>query len=131
MYKSVFAVVIGIAFFVGAAINAFATMNFIQSSVVALGNVTALNAGGSHPEIEFVTRTGERISYPQGGMISGFKVGDRVRVRYRPDDAYRSATVDQFGSLWNAPIILAILGAGFIASGVLQLARHKVRTVED
>lgn len=33
-----------------------------------------LNAGGSHPQIAFVTEAGEQISYPQGGLVLGTKV---------------------------------------------------------
>ncbi|WP_323048561.1 DUF3592 domain-containing protein [Paraburkholderia sp.] len=58
------------------------SMRFLDSAVAVPGRVVALNAGGSHPQIEFTNKTGERISYPQGGWIAGYKVGDKVTVLY-------------------------------------------------
>jgi hypothetical protein len=51
-----------------------------KDAAVADGIVTKLNAGGAHPEIEFTTPDGQTVSYPQGGMIGGYKPGDHVRV---------------------------------------------------
>jgi Protein of unknown function (DUF3592) len=77
------------------------TKAFLAAAVTASGRVVALNAGGSHPEIEFVTRKGALISYPQGGWISGYKVGDKVKVLYLENAPSTSATVDRIGAVWG------------------------------
>lgn len=80
-----------------------------------------MNAGGSHPQIEFVTKAGDRISYAQGGMIYGAKVGDKVTVLYRPEEPSRAPTIDRFGAVWNWPLMALILGAGFSLFASLNL----------
>ncbi|MCL4662501.1 DUF3592 domain-containing protein [Burkholderia multivorans] len=61
-----------------------------------------LNAGGYHPEIEFVTKSGEHFSYPQGGiLIAAMKVGQDVEVRYLPEQPIPTATVNTFRAIWG------------------------------
>nr|WP_182550547.1 DUF3592 domain-containing protein [Phyllobacterium myrsinacearum] len=113
--------VIGAVLLIAAAVSAGMTLNFLGSSIVVPGDVVALNAGGSHPQIAFVTKTGEQVSYPQGGLVFGSKVGDRVEVRYRTDSPKQSATLNQFGAIWTVTIVLAGLGAGFVFTGLSNL----------
>jgi hypothetical protein len=92
-----------------------------RTSLVADGVVTQLNFGGSHPQIEFTTRSGERVSYPQGGLIFGYREGDRVRVRYREADPSNSASLDSFGAIWFVPILLGGIGLICSVTGMLTI----------
>ncbi|MBY4867016.1 DUF3592 domain-containing protein [Burkholderia anthina] len=97
------------------------TSDFLQSSSVANGKVTELNHGSSHPEIEFTTQSGEKISYPQGGFIFGMSVGDEVSVRYLADAPRRTARLDQFGSMWFWTLATAMFAIVFLAIGIVSL----------
>ena len=124
-------VVVGIIFLiVGAALLittvqlAVRKREFVRTASVAEGTVVRLNAGGSHPQIEFIDNSGKRISYPQGGLIFGYKPGDRVRVLYNPGDARNSASIDAFGALCPFPLILGTIGAVFLALGLVSVLRR-------
>lgn len=95
--------------------------SFLQKALSAPGVVSSLNAGGSHPEIEFTTASGEKISYAQGGLIFGYRPGQNVRVLYHPEDPRLSACVDAFGALWFAPLILLGLGLAVLVVGGLSI----------
>ncbi len=96
--------------------NAWGTYGFLRSATRASGTVAALNAGGSHPQIEFQTAAGEAISYPQGGLIFGMKPGDAVTVLYQAADPKASATLDAVGAIWFSTMLPGALG------GILLLA---------
>ncbi|PCE21534.1 DUF3592 domain-containing protein [Burkholderia ubonensis] len=130
MFKAVSAILIGIGMLIGAAISVGPTRAFLQTSIVVPGRVVWLNAGGSHPQIEFTTRAGETVSYPQGGMISSKKVGQRVAVRYLPDAPARSACVDEFTAVWNLTIVLACGGLFTIVCGLSNLPSRNDGRVE-
>ena len=98
--------------------------DFLQSALQADGNVVALNAGSSHPEIAFTDSSGARISYPQGGWIYGYQVGIQVKVYYRAEAPETSAVIDDFGALWGTSALLGLLGSIFMVSGLLTLFRH-------
>ncbi len=104
-----------VAIAVGVSINAF-----ISKAVAAEGKVVEVRFGGSHPQIEFTSATGQRISYPQGGFIFGYKLGDRVRVLYDPAEPLNSACINEFGALWFTPLILSIIGLFCGVSGLLS-----------
>ncbi|MDR5741428.1 MULTISPECIES: DUF3592 domain-containing protein [unclassified Caballeronia] len=125
MFKSLNAIAIGLVLLVMASLNVNSTRQFLQSSVVVPGRVVALNAGGSHPQVEFVTLSGERVSYPQGGLVFGMKVGEAVRVRYAPAAVRHSATLDAFGTVWYAALLLATVGLGFVVAGVVSVLRRE------
>ncbi|WP_308725146.1 DUF3592 domain-containing protein [Metapseudomonas otitidis] len=112
---------LGLALLAAMAINASSRMGFLQSALVADGAVVALNAGGSHPEIAFTDSTGARVSYPQGGLIFGYQVGQPVKVHYQANDPTGSAVVDDFGALWGTAALLGVLGAVFTATGLMTL----------
>lgn len=124
MFKSISAIVIGIGLLVGAAGSAQSTREFLRASSIAPGRVVRLNAGGYHPQIEFVTNAGERISYPQGGLVSRMKEGEAVTVRYLADDPSHSATVDAFAAIWDTPLVLGFMGGVAVLCGVLNLPRR-------
>lgn len=107
-------VLVGIALLAFAARDAFQTRAFIANAASAEGVVTGLNAGGSHPEIRFMTSHGQTVSFPQGGFIFGFRAGDRVRVLYDPKDPAGSATLVNPGALWFSTLLPGCLGLLFL-----------------
>jgi hypothetical protein len=86
---------------------------FTTAAASTAGIVTQLNAGGSHPQIQFTTADNKVIEYPQGGMIFGYKVGDKVRVLYDKQNASR-AEIDTFGSLWGFMLAGMVISLIFI-----------------
>jgi hypothetical protein len=125
MCKAICAIVIGMGFLVAAGFSAQSTREFIRSSIVVPAQVVKLNAGAHHPQIDFVTKAGEHVSYPQGGMVSGMKVGDQVTVLYRPEAPSRTATLNRFGALWTWPIWLLTIGLGAIVAGLTNLPSRR------
>ncbi|BCA31027.1 DUF3592 domain-containing protein [Metapseudomonas otitidis] len=121
LFKGGLFALLGLALLAAMAINASSRMGFLQSALVADGAVVALNAGGSHPEIAFTDSTGARVSYPQGGLIFGYQVGQPVKVHYQANDPTGSAVVDDFGALWGTAALLGVLGAVFTATGLMTL----------
>ncbi|HBZ94948.1 MAG TPA: DUF3592 domain-containing protein [Pseudomonas sp.] len=114
----------GLALITATVVQTSVRLGFLDSALQAEGNVVALNAGSSHPEIAFTDNSGARISYPQGGWIYGYQVGMQVKVYYRPEAPATSAVIDDFGALWGTPIILGLLGSVFMVSGLLTLFRR-------
>ncbi len=90
---------------------------FIKNAATAKGVVTKLNSGGSHPEIKFTTTDGRTVEYPQGGLISGYQVGDEVSVLYDEKNP-QTAVINSFGALWGFPLFLFILGICFFGAGL-------------
>ncbi len=111
----------GAILLVAAAVNAFQVSRFMAGSLRGRGTVTRLNAGGSHPQIAFHMQNGSIISYPQGGMIAGFRVGQAVQVLYDAVDPSGTARVRSFGSLWGISLMLATCGAALLALGFASL----------
>lgn len=102
--------VVGVILLGVAAVVGLSVRRFTHAAASAEGAVVRLNAGGSHPQVDFVTAAGDRVSYPQGGLIFGARVGDKVRVLYMPDEPLSTARVDTFGSLWFVPLLLLAIG---------------------
>ncbi|WP_236211882.1 DUF3592 domain-containing protein [Metapseudomonas otitidis] len=121
LFKGGLFALLGLALLAAMAVNASSRMGFLQSALIADGAVVALNAGGSHPEIAFTDSTGARVSYPQGGLIFGYQVGQPVKVHYQANDPTGSAVVDDFGALWGTAALLGVLGAVFTATGLMTL----------
>lgn len=114
--KGVVLLTVGGLLMVAALLVSVRTIAFLRSSTVANGTVEALNAGGSHPQVAFVTAAGERVSYPQGGFVFGWRVGDAVRVRYAPARP-RDAVMDRVGAIWTPAILLLVIGLGMVSAG--------------
>ena len=114
----------GLALTTAAVAQTSSRLDFLDSAIQAGGNVIALNAGSSHPEIAFTDNSGARVSYPQGGWIYGYQVGMQVKVYYRAEAPATSAVVDDFGALWGTSVLLGLLGSVFIVSGLLTLFRR-------
>ncbi|MFJ3485598.1 DUF3592 domain-containing protein [Pseudomonas sp. NPDC090202] len=98
---------------------------FLSQALSAPGVVTSLNAGGSHPQIEFSSASGEQVTYPQGGMIYGYKNGQPVQVFYRPEKPATTAVIDDLGALWGTPVLVGLIGLIFILAGLLKFGRGK------
>jgi hypothetical protein len=92
---------------------------FISTASSAQGVVVRLNAGGSHPQVKFTTKEGREISYPQNGLVFGYKSGDKVKVMYNSQHP-QNAEIDTFGALWGFPVLLFILGVSFIGTALLH-----------
>jgi hypothetical protein len=121
LIKAIVFLMVGAGLIVTAMVTGIAIRGFIGRAASAPGSVSHLNAGGSHPEIEFTTGSGEKISYPQGGLIFGYRPGDKVRVLYGREDPRGTARVDAFGALWFTPLILFGLGFALIIGGLASL----------
>ncbi|RQS88118.1 MULTISPECIES: DUF3592 domain-containing protein [Burkholderia cepacia complex] len=121
MFKGISAIVIGVGLLVAAAISAQSTREFLRTSIVVPGLVVKLNAGGYHPEIQFTTKTGQQISYPQGGIVTKVELGQRVEVRYQADDPDGSATMNVFAAIWDSTIVFAFMGVVAIVCGIMNL----------
>ena len=118
--KGIFFLVVGLLLLGIAIITTVSTARFVGGSVIADGRVVELNAGGSHPEIEFLTRNGTAIGFPQGGWIGSYAVGDKVRVRYDEANPKMSASLDRIGALYAMPMFFAVLGGIFAILGAIQ-----------
>jgi hypothetical protein len=125
MLKCIVGVVIGVIFLICAASVASYTNDFLNSSVVVSGRVVGLDNGPNHPEIEFVTLKGERISRTQSGFIPPLEMGDRVAIRYRPDAPLQTARLDYFGPIWGPVLILVFFGLAFSVGSIVTFILTK------
>lgn len=121
MYKVIAGFVFGVGFLIVAGVTALSTREFLRTAIPVPGEVVALNAGGGHPQVAFVTKTGERISYPQGGIISGMRVGDKVTVLYRPEAPSVKPTIDRFGAVWDVTLTTLFIGIVGIVAALTNL----------
>ena len=96
---------------------------FLSHAQRVPGVVKALNAGGSHPQIEFTTTGGEAVSYPQGGMIYGYQVGQPVEVFYQTEKPGALAVINDAGALWGTPALVGLIGLIFALAGLLKFSR--------
>ncbi|GLO29052.1 DUF3592 domain-containing protein [Pseudomonas asiatica] len=97
-------------------------LGFVAHAQRAQGNVSAVNAGGSHPQIDFRDATGRVISYPENGLIFGYAIGDRVDVLYRPEAPATTAIIDDRGALWGASLLAGLFACVFALGGSYHLA---------
>lgn len=97
-------------------------LGFLAQAQRAEGHVSALNAGGSHPQIDFIDATGKAISYPESGFIFGYAVGDSVTVFYRTEASSHTAIIGDRGALWGASLLAGLLAIVFTAGGAYRMA---------
>lgn len=97
-------------------------LGFLAHAQRVEGYVSALNAGGSHPQINFTDATGEAVSYPEGGLIFGYAVGDSVTVFYRAEAPSSTAIIEDRGALWGASLLVGLLAIFSTAGGSYHLA---------
>jgi hypothetical protein len=114
-------ILIGFGLMVAAIAWGATTRAFIHKAKTADGVVVETDFGSSHPQIEFTTASGKKISHSQGGMIHGYKVGDRVRVLYDPADPQRTACLDKFGALYAPSLFSGIISLGLIIGAILTI----------
>jgi hypothetical protein len=119
--KALVLIVIGAGLVFAGAATAVSRRSFSRTATSATGVVTRLNAGGSHPEIEFETASGTKITYPQGGLVFGYRPGQEVRVLYDPQDPAKTACVARLGALWFVPLILSGIGIALLTGGIASL----------
>lgn len=101
------------------------TQRFLDNAHRAEGTVIALHrsmsdSGASYfPVIAFSTRAGESVEFRSnsGGNPPNHKVGDKVAVRYLPDEPYQ-AKEDEFLALWGFVMIAGLFGLLLFAIGV-------------
>jgi len=106
---------------------------FYAGSSVAVGRIVEVEARADSdghtfycPTFTFSTASGETqtVNSSDGGAESDYRVGNNVRVRYRPEHP-TEARLDEFFSLWGIPV-LAQGGSLFyliVNSVVLRFAR--------
>jgi len=99
-----------------------ARLSFLAQAQRAEGHVSALNAGGSHPQIDFTDAAGKTVSYPESGFIFGYAVGDSVTVFYRADAPSSTAIIEDRGALWGASLLTGLFAIVFIAGGGYHVA---------
>ena len=98
---------------------------FVCGSVTAPGDVVALvnvwdGREVSHfPKVLFRTDAGIEMTFQSemGSNPPARRVGEKVRVRYRPDHP-QSAEIDTFFSLWGAALLFGLLGGAFALAGL-------------
>jgi len=110
------------------------TQQFLAQSETAQGEVIHLVLGSSrtddsgsgsgvyYPVVRFATPEGEYIEFQSGigSQPPAYRVGDRVTVRYRPDDPYR-AKIDSFFQLWFLSVLFGGMGFMFGSIGLVLL----------
>lgn len=106
---------LGLAMLASTFFTARSTVAFLSTASRASGIVSALIAGGSHPQITFQTESGQQISYTQGGLIWGFAPGDAVTVLYATENPAQTATIDEIGAIWFSAIVQGLIGTMMLA----------------
>ena len=117
--------VVGLLILAVAAFEVTHRLEFLEVAQAVDGQVERLNAGGSHPQVAFTTATGQRVSYPQGGMIFGYEPGQPVRVLYDPARLRLEPVLDTFGALWGMTVVWVLLGLAFVGACVRGLLRRR------
>src|ERR1022692_2061248 len=117
---------VGLGVLVGSYFPGRQTRPFLQTSVFVPGVVieniykessSSGNQGPSwsyYPHIRFQTTDGHEIDFVSGTGSSppSYSVNEPVTVLYDPQQPY-NASLNSFGSLWGATIVLVILGVAF------------------
>ncbi len=116
--KALVFTLVGVGLMAGDLYWAAATRRFVAHAASAPGSVVRLNAGGAHPEVRFTTTAGKVIEYPQGGMIWGYRVGDKVEVLYDPQDP-ADPVINTVGALWGFTLMNFLMGAVFVGAAAL------------
>lgn len=116
--------ILGIAASVFAVLRAFAVAAFVVGSRSAVGTVTAVERRGDRtgdpfsPRVDFMTADGRKISFLSNVLVSSFRyaVGQRVQVRYRPDEP-STAEIDSLAALAWLPLLCGVVGLGLVWAG--------------
>jgi hypothetical protein len=113
---------VGLAVLAAAVYSAIERNGFVHTAARVEGVVSVLNAGGSHPQVTFVI-DGRTISLPQGGLIFGYRAGDKVHVLFNIADPAGTATLDALGAIWFVPLMLGGIGLVLLAAGITAWIR--------
>lgn len=109
-YFSFLGSVIGILLLLVSTYLTQARQEFLYMAERVPGIVVGLNAGGAHPQIEFAGPEGKTFSYPQGGMIYGYRIGQPVEVLYLREAPRMTAVINDRGAVWGMPALIALIG---------------------
>jgi len=122
--KAILLAGVGILLLVVALLLGGRTRAFVRRATAVPGVVEHLNASGTHPQIQFTTSAGDRVSYPQGGLLFGYKPGQTVRVLFEAHDPKGTARVDAIGALWFDSIGLSFVGLIALLVGAMGMITH-------
>lgn len=122
-FKSALFLGIGLLLLTATLYSYLDTLAFLDQAKRAPGQVVALNAGGSHPQISFTDEQGRQHSYPQGGLIFGYEAGEAVQVLYLAEKPAPSARLEAFAALWAEPLLCGLLGLAFTLLVLCQRSR--------
>lgn len=116
---------LGLAFLVVAAVWAGLRMVSIADLAHADGTVVDLRDGGRslRPVVQFSPPGGSPVQFESliGSSPPRYAIGDRVGVRYAPDDP-SDAVIVAFWELWFFPMLAALIGGPFaVVGGVLYV----------
>lgn len=117
---------IGVLLLVAAAVLFSAMSDRADSMTHAEGTVIRTYSG--HPEIEFVTPTGQTVVFSESAA-SGYDVGEKVPVLYDPEDPERDPSLDKPRVYYFMPMTIGVIGAGWVVGGLLGVvfARRRRR----
>lgn len=104
---------------------------FLSHAQKAPGVVKSLNAGGSHPQIEFTSSSGQVVSYPEGGIIFGYQPGQMVEVLYDPEHPSRDPVISDLGAVWGSATFAGLIGLGFAYLGWAEVFCYRKKARGD
>lgn len=102
------------------------TVDFVKSSKVVTGEVVRLNAGGKHPQVEFITLRGERVSVPASSWFHFAEIGDKVEMRYDPKNSH-DAQMNTFFGIWGVHLMFCWVALMFLFGGILGFPHRRSR----
>lgn len=117
---------IGVVLLVTAIYLYFSKLTFLKSAETAQGTVVELISKRSSnsimytPVISFITKEDHKIEFSSSvsGNPPSYSVGETVEVIYNSEEPNK-ADINDFESLWLAPLIIGILGTAFFLVGFL------------
>jgi hypothetical protein len=129
---------IGVVILIVGAVMFVRTVRFVAEAEHATGTVVDLSRRSDsegtvfYPVVRFVTANAEPIEFvsSSGSSPASESPGDRVEVLYDPDDPY-GAQLSGIFHVWLGPAVLAMVGAGFVASAWYTRRRTRVTSVAD
>ncbi|HVF45383.1 MAG TPA: DUF3592 domain-containing protein [Pyrinomonadaceae bacterium] len=123
--EGLFCLVVGAAFCAAAAFSWMRTRRFVEESVSAFGEVVELREHRGEgvtyaPVIRFAGPGGRVVEFTESVASSppAHRVGERVRILYRPEDPTR-ARVASTSNLYLLTIIFAAIGGVVSVIGLL------------
>ena len=100
-----------------------------EGTVVEIDTFTRPNQADTQHEatIQFFTESGESIEIKVSNNVSGYVIGDNVKLLYATDRPYLAMT-DQYFSKWGSSLISGTLGVLLLLAGVSFYQRASSRT---